>query len=80
MQVFGGGLGGGGLGGVLLGVAQFRDGFGECGQPGDQHDRGQRPVAGQVGERCRSRAAWRSWFPAGVGGGMRPNGARAARS
>ncbi len=27
-----------------------------------------------------SRAAWRSWFPAGVGAGMRPWGCRAARS
>ena len=72
---------GSGLGGVLLGFAEFGDGFGERGQPGDEHGRGQRPVAGQVGERGdMSRAACRSWFPAGVGGGMRPWGTRAARS
>ncbi|MGH3402814.1 MAG: hypothetical protein ACRDRJ_09980 [Streptosporangiaceae bacterium] len=50
MQAPGGPQRGGGLGGVLLGVAEFGDGFGECGQPGDEHDRGERPVAGQVDE------------------------------
>jgi hypothetical protein len=51
VQPFGGGAGCGGLGGVLLGVAESGDGFGECGQPGDEHDRGHGAVAGQVGER-----------------------------
>jgi hypothetical protein len=41
VQAFGGGAGSGGLGGVPLGVAEFGDGFGERGQPGDQHDGGQ---------------------------------------
>jgi hypothetical protein len=35
---------------VLLGVAKSGDGFGERGQPGDEHDGGHRPVAGQVDE------------------------------
>ena len=39
-QVPGGAEGGGGLGGALLGLAEFGDGFGERGQPDDQHDRG----------------------------------------
>ena len=51
VQAPGGPQRGGGLGGVLLGFAEFGDGFGERGQPGNEHDRGQRPVAGQVGER-----------------------------
>jgi hypothetical protein len=51
VQLFGGGAGCGGLGGVLLGVAEFGDGFGERGQPGDEHDRRHGPVAGQAGER-----------------------------
>ena len=51
VQLFGGGVGCGGLGGVLLGFAEFGDGFGECGQPGDEDDRGHGAVAGQVGER-----------------------------
>jgi len=51
VQLFGGGAGGGGLGGVLLGLAESGDGFGERGQPGDEHDRGHGPVAGQVGQR-----------------------------
>jgi len=51
MEPFGGGAGGGGLGGVLLGVAQFGDGFGEGGQPGDEHQGHKRRVAGEVGER-----------------------------
>jgi hypothetical protein len=50
VQAFGGGAGGDGLGGVLLGFAEFGDGFGECGQPGDEDDRGHGPVAGQAGE------------------------------
>ena len=50
VQAFGGGLGGGGLGGVLLGFAESGDGFGECCQLGDEHDRGHVLVAGQVGE------------------------------
>jgi hypothetical protein len=44
-------VGCGGLGGALLGVAKFGDGFGQHGQPGDEHDRGHGAVAGQVGER-----------------------------
>jgi hypothetical protein len=51
VEAFGGGAGCGGLGGALLGFAQAGDGFGERGQPGDEHDRGQRSVAGEVGER-----------------------------
>jgi hypothetical protein len=51
VQSFGGGMGCGGLGGVLLGVAEFGDGFGQRGQPCDEHDRGHGAVAGQVGER-----------------------------
>jgi hypothetical protein len=51
VQPSGGGASGGGLGGVPLGVAEFGDGFSERGQPGDEHDRGHGPVAGQVGER-----------------------------
>jgi hypothetical protein len=51
VQLFGGGVGCGGLGGVLLGFAEFGDGFGECGQPGDEHNGGHGPAAGQVGER-----------------------------
>jgi hypothetical protein len=46
MEAFGGTQCGGGLGGVLLRFAEFGDGLGECDQPGDQHDRGERPVAG----------------------------------
>jgi hypothetical protein len=44
-------VGCGGLGGVLLGVAKSGDGFGQRGQPRDEHDRGHGAVAGQVGER-----------------------------
>ncbi len=51
IQVFGCGEGCGSLGGVLLGFAEFGDGFGERSQPGDEHDRGQRPVASEVGVR-----------------------------
>ena len=73
VQPFGGGAGCGGLGGVLLGVAEFGDGFGEGGQPGDEHDGGHGSVAGQRQANAdSSRAAWRSWFPAGDGGGIRP--------
>jgi hypothetical protein len=50
VQAFGGGAGGGGLGGALLGFAQAGDGFGERGQPGDEDDGGERPVAGEVAE------------------------------
>ena len=32
VQLFGGGAGCGGLGGVLLGIAEFGDGFGERGR------------------------------------------------
>jgi hypothetical protein len=46
VQVLGGAERCGGLGGVLLGLAQFRDGFGEGGQPDEQHDQGERAVAG----------------------------------
>ena len=42
VQPFGGGAGCGGLGGLLLGFAEFGDGFGECGQPGQ---RGEVPLA-----------------------------------
>jgi len=51
VEVFSGGAGGSGLGGVALRFAQFGDSFGERGQLRNEHDRGQRPVAGQVGER-----------------------------
>jgi hypothetical protein len=50
VQLFGGCVGCSGLGGVLLGVAEFGDGFGERGQSGDEDDRGHGPVAGQAGE------------------------------
>jgi hypothetical protein len=36
---------------VLLGLAEFGDGFRERGQLGDEQDRGHRPVLGDVGER-----------------------------
>jgi len=36
---------------VLLGFAEFGDGFGERGQLGDEHDRGHRLVLREVGER-----------------------------
>jgi hypothetical protein len=51
VQLFGSGAGCGGLGGVLLRFAEFVDGFGERGQPGDEHDRGHGLVAGQAGQR-----------------------------
>jgi hypothetical protein len=51
VKVPGGAYCGGGLGGVLLGFAEFGDGFGERGQLDNEHDGGHRPVAGQVGER-----------------------------
>src|SRR5450755_1256972 len=41
----------GGLGGVPLGFAESGDCLGERGQPGEQHDRGERRVFGEVGER-----------------------------
>jgi len=47
--VLGGVEGGGGLDGALLGVAEFGDGFGERGQPDEQHDRGEDAVPGDVG-------------------------------
>jgi hypothetical protein len=50
MQV-GGGAGGGGLRGALLDVTQLSDRFGERGQPGDQHQRCEGRVLGEVGER-----------------------------
>jgi hypothetical protein len=37
---------------VPLGIAQVRDRFGERGQPGDQHERRERGIFGQVGERA----------------------------
>jgi hypothetical protein len=40
VQVFGGTQCGGGLGGVLLGLAEFGDGFGERGQLDDEYERG----------------------------------------
>jgi hypothetical protein len=51
VEVPGGVERGGGLGGVLLGLAEFGDGFGERGQLGDEHERGHRPVLGDIGER-----------------------------
>ena len=51
VQAFGGAQCGGGLGGVLLGLAEFGDGFSERGQLGDEHERGHRLVAGDAGER-----------------------------
>jgi hypothetical protein len=50
-QPLGGGPGGGGLRGALLGIAQFRDCFSQRGQPGDQQQRRERRVCGEVGER-----------------------------
>jgi hypothetical protein len=35
---------------VPLGFAEFGDGFSERGQPGEEHERDHRPVAGRVGE------------------------------
>jgi len=51
VQVPGGGAGRGGLGGPLLDLAQLGDGLGERGQPGDQHERGERQAGGQAGGR-----------------------------
>jgi hypothetical protein len=50
VQSFGGAQCSGGLGGVLLGLAEFGDGFGERGQLGDEQDRGHRPVLSEGGE------------------------------
>jgi hypothetical protein len=44
VEPFGGGAGGSGLGGMLLSVAQAGDGFGERGELGDEHDRGECPI------------------------------------
>ena len=70
-------VGGGGLGGVLLGVAEFGDGFGERGQPGDEHDRGHgrgrrsgrrtRTAAGRPGG-AGSRPGWAAGCGHRVGG------------
>jgi hypothetical protein len=85
-EVFGGGAGGGGLGGVALGGAEFGDGFGEGGEAGEQDEGASRTRGARDGSPVRwayavmRRAAWRSWFPAGVGGGGWPHGGRAARS
>jgi hypothetical protein len=51
VEAFSGDAGSSGLGGVPLRFAQFGDGFGERGQLRNEHDRGRRPVAGQVSER-----------------------------
>ena len=51
MQAFGGAQCGGGLGGVLLGVAEFGDGFSKRGQLGDEHEPDHRPVLGDISER-----------------------------
>jgi len=51
VQAFSGMQCGGRLAGTLLGVAEFGDGFGERGQPGDEHNRGHRPILGEIGER-----------------------------
>jgi hypothetical protein len=48
LQVPGAGAGGGGLGGALLGVAEMGDRFGKRGEAGDEQDRGEGRVAGQV--------------------------------
>ena len=56
---------GSGLGGVLLGFAEFGDCFGERGQPGDEHEWGDRPVLGDVGE-----GPWLSAWRDGVDGGL----------
>ena len=58
----------GGLGGVLLGLAQPGDRLGERGQPGEQHDRGQRRVPGEVGERGDEASGAAQLVP-GRGGG-----------
>ena len=72
VQAFGGGEGGSGLDGALLGLAQSGDGFGERGQPGDQDDRHQGPVAGEAGERGHDPGGLPQPVPAGVGAGIRP--------
>jgi hypothetical protein len=51
VQTFGGMQCSGGLGGVLLGLAEFGDGFGERGQLDDEHERGHQPVLGDISER-----------------------------
>ena len=63
VQPFGGSVSCGGLGGVLLGFVEFGDGFGERGQPRDEHDRGHGPVAGQEPfyhhhHRCKQAEGW----------------------
>ncbi len=70
VEAFGGTQCGGSLGGVLLGFAEFGDGFCERCQSGDEHNRGHGPVAGQVGQRGQqpgglaepipSRGRWRN--------------------
>jgi len=72
VQLLGGDAGRGGLGGVLLGVAELGDGFGERGQPGDEHDRGHGAVAGQGGERGQQPGGLAEVVTAGDGGGIRP--------
>ena len=48
MEPLGGAERAGGLGGALLGLAELGDRLGERGQTGDQHDRPERRVAGEV--------------------------------
>jgi hypothetical protein len=71
----GAGAGGGSLGGSLLSVAEVGDGFGERGEPGDEQDRGESRVVGQVRQRaeqpgCLSQlvACWGGCGDAAVGG------------
>jgi hypothetical protein len=44
VQPFRGPAGGSGLGGMVLDVAEFGDGVGECGEAGDQRDLGEGAV------------------------------------
>ena len=70
VHAFGGGSGSCGLGSVLLGIAQLGDGFGERGQTGDEHDRGELPVAGEVGERRQKPGGLAEPVPGEGGRGM----------
>ena len=69
MQLPGGVQRGGGLGGVLLGLAQPGDRLSERGQPGQQHDRGQCRVFGEVGERGDQPGGAAQLVPGRGGGG-----------
>jgi hypothetical protein len=68
------------LGGPLLDISQLGDGLGERGKPGDQGRDRQRVVAAD-GLGCSEQARGPAQAVACWGGpGIRPHGARAARS